>query len=495
VTQEVNGGMGGALSGQMRNLGRLLPPEVEAQAKSYKRFGVGFGDRFFMLLFVGLVWLGPAFIDSRFVYALLAWDGLVLLAWLADLAQLPKPAQLLVRRTWRSPAALSIASEVDISLVNSSGTSVHATMIDTVPLQLTDEPPTLTVRAEAKGEATASYGIRPTQRGDAKLGDCYVRYQSPLRIAERWVLAPLEQTVRIYPNLDEAKRHSIYLLRSRQIALEKRHARVRGIGREFESLREYQLGDEYRDICWTAAARRGKLVTRMYQIERSQTVWSVIDSGRLMRARVGGVGKLGVGKLGVSKLGVSKLGVSKLDKAVNSALSLAQVALYSGDRVGLIAYGRGIRQQLPAAKGSAHLRQLIEQLALVHEEGSEADHLQMAGRLLTDQKRRSLIVWLTDLAETAMTPEVIEAASMMMPRHLVLFVVIGQPDLGELASKTPQSESEMYQVAAAQEMVHRRELLLARLRERGALAMEVSSGAVSPVLVNAYLQIKERNQL
>jgi len=463
------------VSDDVRELGRLVPPEVEAQAKSHTRLGVAFGDRFFMLLFVGLVWLGPAFFDLRFVYALLAWDGLVLLAWLADLAQLPKPAQLSVRRSWRSPAALSISSDVDITLTNSSGTSVHATVIDTVPLQLRNEPPTLTIRAGTKGEGTASYRIRPVQRGDAKLGDCYLRYQSLVRLAERWVRVSLEQTVRIYPNLDEAKRHSIYLLRSRQIALEKRQARVRGIGREFESLREYQQGDEYRDICWTAAARRGKLVTRMYQIERSQTVWIVIDSGRLMRARVGGF--------------------SKLDQAVNSALSLAQVALYSGDRVGLIAYGRGIRQQLPAAKGSLHLRQLIERLALVHEEGAEADHLQMAARLLTDQKRRSLVVWLTDLAETAMTPEVIEAASMMMPRHLVLFVVIGQPDLGELAAKTPRSETEMYQVAAAQEMVHRRELLLARLRERGALAMEVSSGAVSAVLVNAYLQIKERNQL
>jgi uncharacterized protein (DUF58 family) len=457
------------------DLGRLVPPDIEAQTKSYQRFGVAFGDRFFMLLFVGLVWLGPAFVDLRFVYALLAWDGLVLLAWLADLTQLPKPAQLGVRRTWHSPGALSISSDVELTLTNASGTSVQASVVDTVPLQLRNEPPTLTIRAVAKGEGIVGYRIRPGQRGDAKVGDCYVRYQSVLRIAERWVRASLEQTVRIYPNLEEAKRHSIYLLRSRQIAMEKRHARVRGIGREFESLREYQQGDEYRDICWTAAARRGKLVTRVYQMERSQTVWIVIDSGRLMRARVGGL--------------------SKLDQAVNSALTLAQVALYSGDRVGLIAYGRGIRHQLPAAKGSAHLRQLIEQLALVHEESSEADHLQMAGRLLTDQKRRSLIVWLTDLAETAMTPEVIEAASMMMPRHLVLFVVIGQPDLGELASKTPQSESEMYQVAAAQEMVHRRELLLARLRERGALAMEVNSGMVSLLLVNAYLQIKERNQL
>jgi uncharacterized protein (DUF58 family) len=455
--------------------GRLVPPAVEAQTKSYKLFGVAFGGRFFMLLFVGLVWLGPAFIDLRFVYALLLWDVLVLVAWVADLAQLPEPRQITVRRWWRSPAALSISSDVDITVTNSSRTNIHASIIDTVPLQLRNEPPTLAILVRAKGEGTEGYRIRPAERGDAKLGDVYVRYQSWLRIAEKWARASLQQTVRIYPNLDEAKRHSIYLLRSRQIAMEKRHARVRGIGREFESLREYQQGDEYRDICWTAAARRGKLVTRMYQIERSQTVWIVIDSGRLMRARV--------------------RGLSKLDKAVNSALSLAQVALYSGDRVGLIAYGRGIRQQLPAAKGSAHLRQLIEQLALVHEEGSEADHLQMAGRLLTNQKRRSLIVWLTDLAETAMTPEVIEAASMMMPRHLVLFVVIGQPDLGELAARTPGSESEMYQVAAAQEMVHRRELLLARLRERGALAMEVSSGAVSPVLVNAYLQIKERNQL
>jgi uncharacterized protein (DUF58 family) len=455
--------------------GTLVPAGVEAATHAYKRLSAAFGDRFFMLLVLGLVWLIPAFFDLRFVYALLAWDAFVAGAWLADLAQLPKPPQLSIRRTWRSPAALSLPSNLDLTLINSSSKTVRATLVDTLPAQFTNAPANLAIKVGARSEATATYRICPAQRGDANLGDCYVRYQSVLRIAERWVRASMTQTVRIYPNLEDAKRHSIYMLRSRQIAMEKRHSRIRGIGREFESLREYQQGDEYRDICWTAAGRRGKLVTRVYQIERSQTVWIVIDSGRLMRARVGAL--------------------SKLDQAVNSALSLAQVALYSGDRVGLVAYGRTIRHQLPAAKGSAHLRQFIEQLAMVREEVSEADHLHMAGRLLTDQKRRSLIVWLTDLAETAMTPEVIEAASMMMPKHLVLFVVIGQPDLAELAAKTPQSETEMYQVAAAQEMVYRREMLLARLRERGALALEVNSGAISPALVNSYLHIKERNQL
>lgn len=459
----------------MSDTAALTPRAVEGTARPFKRVGVAFGRRFFILLVLGLVWLGPTLIQPKFAYAMLAWDGLVLIMWVSDLAGLPKPGQLKLTRSWRGPAALSVVTHVDLTLANQSGRTVHARVQDFVPQQLRREPPTLEISAPARREGSASYEVRATQRGEAKLGDAYVRYQGPMRIAERWARVPLEQSVHIYPNLEEAKRHSVYLVRSRQIELEKRYTRMRGLGREFESLREYREGDEYRDICWTAAARRGKLVTRIYQVERSQTIWIVIDAGRLMRARIGEL--------------------SKLDYAVNAALSLAQVALYSGDRVGLLAYGRSIRQRAPAARGSTHLRVLIEQLAAVQEETSEADHLQTAGRLLSDQKRRSLVVWLTDLAETAMTPEVIEAASQMMPRHLVLFVVIGQPDLGTLAAEEPKDEKQMFEIAAAQEMVHRRELLLARLRERGALALEVNSSAVSPRLVNSYLEIKQRNQI
>ena len=373
------------------------------------------------------------------------------------------------------PPALSVRSEVEIVLVNGSRIALHAVALDAVPIQLRSAPAELELSVAGGREASKTYAIRPSQRGAVTLGDVYVRYQSVFRIAERWVRVPLEQRVQIYPNLEEAKNQSIFLVRSRQIEMEKRHTRMRGIGREFESLREYREGDEYRDICWTAAARRGKLVTRNYQVERSQTVWIVIDSGRLMRARIGDL--------------------TKLDYAVNAALSLAQVALYSGDRVGLLAYGRKLQQRVPAARGSAHLRQMIEQLSTIHEETSEADHLRTAGLLLTDQKRRSLVVWLTDLAETAMIPEVVEAASLMMPRHLVLFVVIGQPDLRELAAQRPSNKEQMYKISAAQEMIHRRELLLARLRERGALALEASSAALAPMLVNSYLQVKARNQL
>lgn len=458
----------------MSGSGLLVPEGIEGQAHRFKRLAFAFGSRFFVLLAIGLGWLAPAFFDTRFLIALAAWDGLVVAAWLADFLTLARPERLKVRRTWLHPPALSVASDVRLTLVNTSAVTIRARILDNVPRQLTREPPTVVLKAGARSEADDTYAIVPRERGSVKVGHAYIRYQSPMGIAERWAEVDLAQTIAIYPNLREAKRESMFLVRSRQIDLERRSKRLRGAGRSFESLREYREGDEVRDICWTASARRGKLVTRLYELEKSQTIWILIDSGRLMRTHVAST--------------------TKLDLAVNAALTLSQVALTSGDRVGLVAYGRRIEHRLPAARGARHLRQIIEHLAEVKADEWEADHLHAAGRLLSDQKRRSLIVWLTDMADTAMTPEVVQAASQLMPRHLVLFVVVGQPDVLTAAHERPENVGEMYRTAAAQEVIYRRELLLARLRARGALALEATS-KLSPAVVNAYLEIKLRNRL
>ena len=459
----------------MRRSAIHAPVSVEAEARPRGRFPVAFGPRALVLVVIGFAWLVPAFIDGRFVAGLIAWDGVVVLAWLADLRRLPRAHDLVLRRSWTAPPALSVASQVGLALVNRSRQAVRATVVDAVPRTLRDAPPTVRVDAAGLTTAETSYTIQPGARGETEVGPAYVRYQTPVGLAERWAVADLGQAVVTCPDLAEAKRHSIYLIRSRQIDIERRSTRQRGAGRAFESLRESRAGDEFRDICWTASARRGKLVTRLYEIERSQTIWILLDSGRLMRARVGHL--------------------SKLDYAVNAALALAQVALGSGDRVGVMAYGRRIVRRLPAARGSAHLTHVIDALATVREDEWEADHLGAAGRLLADQKRRSLVVWITDVAETAMTPDVVRAASRLMQRHVVLFVVIGQPDLKALADRLPQSVTEMYDTAAAQEVAHRRDRLLATLREGGALALETTAAGLSLAVVNGYLDVKQRSKL
>jgi uncharacterized protein (DUF58 family) len=453
----------------------LIPPRCSAHATGFGRWPAAFASRFFLALLVGFVWLGPAWWNWRFGAMVLVWDAVVLGIWWLDWSRLPRPEQLEISRVWSEPILLGVAARVKLQVRAESAVRIFATIEDEVPLSLRMLPPKAAVEIASGSTGSVTYDFQPRERGDARWGRVFVAYHSPLRFAERRAVADLTQVVRIYPNLQEAKKLSLYLLRSRQIELEKRLQHRPERGREFESLREYRDGDEPRDICWTATARRARLVTKVYRAERSQSVFLVVDAGRLMLARSGQL--------------------TKLDYAVTAALSLAHVAMAGGDSVGMIAYGRKIQSQLNAARGPAHLRTILEQLALVHGELVEADHARAVEALLSRQRRRALVVWVTDLAETAATPEVVESAMRVASRHLMLFVAMGQPDLRSLVARRPESPAEMYRYAAGVELIERREVLLRRLREQGALALEIQPGKLAVGLVNQYLQVKERSLL
>src|SRR6185312_11978654 len=119
-----------------------------------------------------------------------------------------------------------------------------------------------------------------------------------------------------------------------------------------------------------------------------------------------------------------------------------------------------------------------------------ADHARAAAALMSVQKRRALVVWLTDVGETAAVPEVIESAASLVPLHVVLFAVMRPTELADLAVGVPADERDLYRVMAAQEMTERRALLLGQLRQRGALAVEVPSAKLTAAVVDRYLAVK-----
>lgn len=465
----------------MNSTGPLVPPRIAAPAHSLGRIPFGFGSRVFVGLLLGLLWLLPAWWWPRLVAAMFLWDLLVLLAFAVDLLRLPKPAQFELSRSWERALSLSIASQVQLGVRNLSGAAIRCTLVDETPVSLRKAPPSLALVVSPMQESYARYPIFPAERGDVRLGRLYIRYLSGLGFAERWAVAELAQTVCVLPDLELARRQALYLIRSRQVEMEKRRRRQRGQGREFESLREYRQGDEIRNICWTATARRHQLTTRVFETERSQVVWIMLDAGRLLRAKI--------------QQPENDLLLAKLDYAVNAALSLAQVALQCGDRVGLVAYGRDVQQNIAAGRGALHLRTMVDSLAHVRAEASEADHSRAARILLTEQSRRCLVVWLTDFAETPTTPEVIEYAMQMTQRHLVVFAALNQPDLTAIAAEMPRTPQEMYRHVAALEITHRRDLLLRSLRQSGVFAFELVPGLLASSVVNQYLDIKERGLL
>ena len=459
----------------------LAPPDTTARLKKFGRLPFGFGPRFLVMMLLGLLWVVPAWWAPRMIAGLFVWDFLVAAAFVFDLLCLPKPGDIQVSRIWEHAPALATASDVIINVENFGRTTIRCGLVDETPGSLRNMPPALESIVVPRIPARLNYRILPRERGDARIGRLFVRYQTRFGFAEQWAVAEISQIVRVLPDIAQAQKHALYLIRSKQVEMEKRRRRQKGQGREFQSLRDYRQGDDLRDICWTATARRHSLTTRVFEIERSQTVWIVLDAGRLLRAEV--------------REENSALRLSKLDYAVNAALSLAQVASQCGDKVGLLAYGREVQQNIPVGRGAAHLRAIVDSLAQVRGEASEADHSGAARTLLQGQQRRSLVVWITDFAETPTLPEVIEYATQITRRHLVVFSAISQPDLALLAQTIPQTTEDMYRHAAALEISRRRDLLLRGLRRHGVFAFELVPGLLASAMVNQYLDIKERNLL
>ena len=453
--------------------GRLAPARLNAAAAPRGRWPWTFGPTTLRLLLIGLVLVIPAWLDSRAAAAVLVWDAVVLAAWAIDLRRLPPPPALSIAREWSAPLVLGVPQTVRLVVANDGDVAIDARVTEFAPATLRPAPADVSLRVPASGTATAEYDVVPASRGDAAMTLIAVSYRSSAGLAERWASVSLPQTVRVYPDIGEARRQAFALIRARQIVMEKRRARAQGLGREFESLREFQQGDERRDVCWTATARRGRVVVRTYRPERSQTVWIVVDAGRLMRAR--------------------RERHTTLDAAVNAGFALAQVASGAGDRVGLLVYGRGVQHRLAPGRGPAHLRAMLESLAVTRGETAEAAHAAAAAAVLAVQKRRSLVVWLTDIAETAALPEVIESAAHLVPQHVLVFAVPRPTDLVALAAAVPDTERDLYRGLAAQEVVERRAALLGHLRQRGAQVVEVGAPEMTAAVVDRYLGVKERN--
>jgi uncharacterized protein (DUF58 family) len=456
----------------------LKPATVRAACVRRGRFAFALTPRALWLLLAGALWLIPGFFQFRFAWGMLVWDAVVLALALVDGLQLPAPGSIEAERSWSNAPALADTTEVELQLLyrsNKTARILRCSLLDDLPDAFIETPAPRILTIYPNAPASLRYSFVPRQRGDHQTGSLYLRYRSTIGLVERWALAPLQQTVRIYPTLRAGEEQQLFLARNRQIELQQRLQRQRGLGRDFESLREYRQGDDMRDVCWTASARHGTLITRQYQTEKSQAVWLVIDAGRLLRTRVGPY--------------------TKLDYATSTALALAQLALFSGDRVGMLAYGQSIQQRVGLGRGASHMRNLLEALAIVVPEAAEADHLRATATLNHMQPRRSLILWMTDLAETAMRPEVIDGASQLLRRHLLLFVAIGQPDVQRFADARPETTREMYRSAASQELVQRRELLLARLRGQGALTLETTPEGTMSAVLNRYLLVKEQGLL
>jgi uncharacterized protein (DUF58 family) len=435
-----------------------------------------FTKLFYVLLALGFVslslsWGRPALRWATFVY-----DVALLLAAMIDARVSRWPAGVRVEREFEGRFAVGAETEVRVEVLNHTPRAVVLILKDEYPPEMRlAGVREARLRVEAQTSAALSYGLTPPRRGRFEFGRVAVRYLSRLGLV--WVQTRACETasVKVYPNMRRAREAELKALGARSLVASHRKTSWRGEGREFESLRDYVRGDELRHVSWTATARRGKLVTRQYQIERDQTILIAIDAGRLMTARIERE--------------------TKLDSAVHATLALMSAAARGGDNAGLVVFGRRIKAYLPPKRGREHMDAALEALHAIEPEMIEPSYARAFEFIAANCQRRALVVVLTDLVDEEGSRELLTSLRILRPRHLPLVVTIGDRDLNAAVRDVPANVQDLFTQSVAEEIIYQREAALRLVESQGGLALDVTAAALAPSLLETYLRVKERGLL
>jgi uncharacterized protein (DUF58 family) len=409
----------------------------------------------------------------------LAWLALALDVALVGLAAIdflraPRAASLLITREVAPVLSSGVPNRVRLVLEQRPGATGE------VRGEVKDSPPPgpeahgHRQRLGFTGRTTLEWRLVPKTRGDLVLGDAWLRLEGPLGLCARQERVPLTQAVKVFPDLTALTQDAVKLARASDDA-SRRVVRVRAEGREFESLREYRVGDDRRAIDWKATARRGKAMVRQHQPERNQQVLLLLDCGRHMAGEV--------------------LGRRKLDHAVDAALRLAKVSLDKGDLVGVLAFAAEVKVFLPPKKGAEQLFAITQALYRVEASLEESDYGLALDRAFARGVRRTLVVVMTDLLDAESSQALVKRTLKLVPRHLPLVASLLDDEVRQAATLVPATKAQAYERQVAARLEGEVRATVARLRDAGAQVLRAPARDFGPSAVNAYLEVKARGLL
>ena len=409
----------------------------------------------------------------RSVGALIVVDGMILAAIAADVLLAAPVRSLVVTRSGDTRILLGQRGSVTVSVHNRSGRPLRAVVRDAWRPSAGARPDRVRLRVQAGAQASAVTVLEPRRRGDARAGPVTVRSLGPLGVAGRQGRHPAPWTVRVLPPFGSRKHLPEKLAVLRQLDGQHRSL-LRGQGSEFDSLREYVIGDDVRSIDWRSSARLTDVLVRTWRPERDRRIVIVLDTGRTSAGRVSGV--------------------PRLDTSMDAALLLAALATRAGDRVDLIAADRRVRARVVGASRSAVLAALTDAMAGLEAELIESDAGVMASAVLEITRQRCLVVLMTDLNPAAIAEGLLPRIGVLASRHRLLIAAVADPRLAEMAAARGDSAA-VYDAAAAERARSERAAVSALLRRRGVAVVDAPPDRLPPALADAYLNLKAAGRL
>lgn len=400
--------------------------------------------------------------------------SLAIVLAIADWANLRR-ARIEVTRVRDEKLSLGAENPVKLAIRNPGYTHLRGMIRDEYPEGFDARGNVAPLDLPPRSEREITYYLTPPNRGDHEFGDIYARFFGPLGMLVRQVKYPSRSSVKVYPNLLDLRQYEINLRRQHAVQPGQKLVKIRGRGTEFESLRDYVRDDEFRAVDWKASARRGRLVSREYQEEKSQNVLIVLDCGRIM--------------------GPIIEGLSRLDHAVNAAMMLAYAASRKGDKVGLMAFGEEILTYSPPKGGKAQTLSLLRLAYNLQDAVGDSAYQRAIPYLSRRWTRRSLVVFFTDFVDPDSSKPLISQIAGLAKKHLVMCVAMADPAVTEAASGPPETTEDAYTAAAAVQALTARKQAAMQLARSGVIVLDLPPEKFTAGVVNEYLNVKARGRL
>jgi uncharacterized protein (DUF58 family) len=361
---------------------------------------------------------------------------------------------------------------VQIHLENRYLFPVRAIIIDELPFQFQARDKEFKVSIDPGKSKIVEYDLHPVKRGEYSFGAVNIYVKSPIGFIQRRYRYSQDAMVPVYPSFMQMRKYELLAISNRLTDAGIKKIRRRGNNSEFEQIKEYVTGDDFRTINWKATARKNKLMINQYQDEKSQQVYSVIDMGRIMR--------------------MPFEGLSLLDYAINSSLVISNIAMLKQDKAGIVTFSNRVQSILPANRKSGHIQKILELLYNQKTGYLESDYENLYINVRTRISQRSLLLLYTNFESLSGLQRQLRYLRRLAKDHLLVVIFFENTELRSFLEKSAESTEEIYNKAIAEKFAYEKKLIVKELEKYGIHSILTSPQKLSVNTINKYLELKAR---
>ncbi len=372
------------------------------------------------------------------------------------------------------PKKLSNSDEnlIQIKVQNQYPFNINISLIDELPVQFQKRDFLLKGKLNTTKTGTYFYQVRPVERGVYQFNNLNIYAQTSIGLVKRRYGFNKGAKVPVYPSFIQMRQYEFYAFRNKLIQFGIKKIRRIGHSSEFEQIKNYVSGDDFRTINWKATAKCANLMVNQYQDEKSQPIYALIDTGRQMK--------------------MPFEGLKLLDYAINSSLAFANIALLKKDKAGLLCFSNKIHVSLKASHKKNQLQLINESLYALKTNFKDVDYGLLYGFIKREITQRSLLILYTNFEHITALKRQLPFLKALSKQHLLLVVFFKNTEFDDLLNQRTEDLQSIYHQTIAQKMDLEKNQMQMELKRRGIYSILTKPQNLSVNVINKYLDFKSR---